>query len=183
MTSPESRSKVRWRVAQQLPLLVGLVVLWMLLWGAVTPLSFITGVILSIVVTRFFYLPPVELSGRFNLWWALVFLGTFLYELVVASFEVAAQAFRPQGGRSNAVIAAQLHTRSDFILTLTATTMSIIPGSVVIEVDRDNSILYLHLLGIGGKEFVESSRAKVFDVERRIVRAIGSRADLERCAA
>ena len=183
MTDRELRSHVRWRIAQQLPLLIALVVLWMMLWGAVNPLNFVTGVVLALLVTRFLYLPPVELSGRFNLWWFVVFLAQFLFELFTASFEVAFQAFSPRGGRSNAVIAAQLHTRSDFILTLTSMAMSLIPGSVVIEVDRNNSILYLHVLGIEGADYVESSRAKVFQVERRIVRAMGSHGDLERCAA
>lgn len=183
MTDGESRAQVRWRVAQQLPLLVALVVLWMLLWGAVNPLNFVTGVILALVVTRMLYLPPVELSGRFNLWWFVVFLVRLVADVFTASFEVALQAFSPRGGRSNAVIAAQLHTRSDFILTLTSMAVSLIPGSVVIEVDRNNSILYLHVLGIEGTDYVESSRAQVFEVERRIVRAIGSRGDIARCAA
>ena len=183
MTERELRARVRWRVAQQLPLLVALVVLWMLLWGAINPLNLITGIVLALVVTRFLYLPPVELSGRFNLWWFLVFLARFFVELVAGSFQVAAQAFAPRGGHTNSVIAAQLHTRSDFILTLTAIAVSIIPGSVVIEVDRDNSILYLHVLGTEGRENVESSRARVFETERRIVRALGSREDIARCSA
>jgi multicomponent Na+:H+ antiporter subunit E len=183
MTDRTSRAHVRWRVAQQLPLLVGLVVLWMLLWGAVNPLNLVTGIVLALLVTRFLYLPPVELSGRLNVWWLAVFLVRFFSELFTASFEVAIQAMSPRGGRSNAVVAAQLHTRSDIILTLTSMTMSLIPGSVVIEVDRNNSILYLHILGVEGTDYVESSRSKVFEVERRIVRAIGSRADLARCSA
>ena len=57
MTERELRARVRWRVAQQLPLLVALVVLWMLLWGAINPLNLITGIVLALVVTRFLYLP------------------------------------------------------------------------------------------------------------------------------
>ncbi|MGV8969986.1 MAG: Na+/H+ antiporter subunit E [Microbacteriaceae bacterium] len=181
MTNRETRTRVRWAILQQLPLVVALVVLWMMLWGAVNPLNFVTGVVLALAVTRFLYLPPVELSGRFNLWWFLVFVAQFLGELVVGSSQVAVQAFAPRGGRNNAVISAQLRTRSDFILTLTAITMSLIPGSVVIEVDRENSILYLHVLGAHGRDIVEPSKAKVFEVEKRIVRALGSRADLARC--
>jgi multisubunit Na+/H+ antiporter MnhE subunit len=93
------------------------------------------------------YLPPVELSGRFNLFWFVVFLMRFLGSLVVASFQVAFLAFTPRTGRNNSVIAVDLRTRSDFIMTLTAVALSLMPGSFVLDVEREQSILYLHVLG------------------------------------
>ena len=165
---------------QQTPLLVVLVVLWMLLWGSLTPLTVVTGIVLAFVVTRVFYLPAVELSGRFNLFWLLVFLGRFLGELVVASFTVAAQAFAPRGVTSNAVIGVQLATRSDFIMTITAIALSLIPGSIVLESDRERGILYLHTLGVASPEAVESARRGALLTEARLVRALGTKDDLER---
>lgn len=183
MSNSEERQHIRVRLWQQLPLLVALVVLWMLLWGTISWISVLSGILVAIVVTRVFYLPPVELSGRFNPFWFLVFLGRFLFDVVVASFTVAGQAFRPRGVRSNAVIAVDLVTVSDFITTLTALAVSLVPGSLVIEVDRDRSILYLHSLGVDDREGVEQIRHKVLGVERAIVRAVGSRADVERTRA
>src|SRR4051812_9669416 len=104
---------------KQLPLLLVLVVLWMLLWGSLTLLTFLTGVLVAIVVTRVFYLPPVELSGRFHPLWFVVFLLRFALELVKASVIVAAQAVSPKGPGRSSVIGVQLLTRSDFIMTLT----------------------------------------------------------------
>ncbi|MDH6181606.1 multicomponent Na+:H+ antiporter subunit E [Microbacteriaceae bacterium SG_E_30_P1] len=179
----ETAKQVRWRVWQQLPLLVALVVLWMLLWGTVSWISVVSGIIVAVAVTRFFYLPPVELSGRFNPFWFGVFLLRFLWDVVRASFQVAWLAFRPRSVRSNAVIAVDLVTASDFITTLTAITISLIPGSLVLEVDRDRSILYLHLIGVDDAEGIDKMRRKVLSVERGIVRAIGSRADVERTGA
>ena len=149
MTDPTTRRHrqgLRWRIWQQLPLIIGLVVLWMLLWGSVTWLTLATGIVIAVVITRLFYLPPVELSGRFNPFWFLVFLGQFLGELVYASFQVGFQALSPRGVTSNSVIAVQLITRSDFLLTLTAIALSLVPGSIVVEVDREKSILFLHSL-------------------------------------
>ena len=168
------------RLWLQVPLLVVLVVLWMLLWGQFTPLSFVTGLVLAVVVTRAFYLPPVEFSGRLNLWHLGLFAGHFFWRLVVGSFQVALQAFSPQPIRGNGVIAVQLFTRSDLIMTLTAITVSLIPGSLVLEADRERSILYLHVLGAGPGDSVATARAEVTRVERSLVRALGSREDLER---
>jgi len=172
-----------WRIWQQLPLLVALVLLWILLWGAVTWLNLVTGIVFAVVVTRVFYLPPVELSGRFNVLWFAVFLGRFLQQLVVASFQVAFQAFARRPVRSNSVIAVQLATRSDFIMTLTAITLSLIPGSIVVEVDREGAVLYLHALSTDDQESIDGVRERVLDVETRLVRAIGSHDDVRRLRA
>jgi len=165
---------------QQLPLLVVLVVLWMLLWGTVSPFSVLSGIVMALVVTRVFYLPPVELSGRVNVLHLAWFLLRFLFDLVRASFQVAAQAFDPRGLRGNAVVAVQLHTRSDFIITITSVVVSLVPGSLVVEIDRERSILYLHALGTRDQAGVEKVKAKVLKVEAEAVRALGSRADLRR---
>ena len=173
------RSRVKWRFLQQLPLLIGLIVLWMALWGEVTLLSLLSGLVVALVVSLVFYLPPVELGGRINVLWSLAFLGRFLFDLIVASVQVAWLALRPRGISSNAVIAAPLATRSDFIMTLVATALSLVPGSIVVEVDREQSILYLHVIDVGTPEGADRFREKVRRVERGIVRAIGSKQDLE----
>jgi multicomponent Na+:H+ antiporter subunit E len=179
-THAESK-KTRLRSAlQQLPLLVVLVLLWILLWGAFTWLNLVTGIVLGILVMRVFYLPPVELSGRFNLGWFLVFLGRFIVDLVVASVQVATLAVGRRSVRRNSIIAVQLLTRSDFIMTITAIALSLIPGSFIVEVDRDRGILYLHVIDTAGQDDVDRERTKVLAIEARVVRALGSRADLER---
>lgn len=175
-----AKGELRGRIWRQLPLLIGLVVLWMVLWGSVTWLSFFTGVIIAILVTRVFYLPPVELSGRVNLWYSVVFLAHFLLDVAVASFTVAFQALAPRPIPHSSVIGIQLRTRSDLIMTLDAIAMSLVPGSLVVEADRERSILYLHTFATKTTDDVELMRKKVLVVEARIVRAIGSRADLRR---
>lgn len=177
------RREVRERLWQQLPLLVALVVLWMLLWGQFTWLGLATGIVVAVVVTRVFYLPAVELSGRLNPWYLLVFLAHFFLDVAVASFQVAFQALWPKPIPHSSVIGIQLRTRSDLIMTLDAIAMSLVPGSLVVEADRERSILYLHTFATETQDDVEAMRRKVLVVEARIVRAIGSRADLERIRA
>lgn len=168
------------RAWHHVPLLIALVALWMLLWGAVSWLNLVTGLVLALLVTRVFYLPPVELSGRFNPFWMMVFLAHFLGELVVASFQVALQAFDPRGVSRNSMIAVQLRTKSDFLMTGTALALTLMPGSLVVEADRARSILYLHVLNTRDEAGVEKVRASALGVEGRLARALGSRDDVER---
>ena len=166
------------RIWQQLPLLIGLIILWMLLWGEVTLLSFLTGLLLALVIPIVFYLPPVELSGRINVWRSLLFLITFAAEAAAGSVVVAVVAFGKKV-RRNAVLEVPLRTHSDVILTATATAVSLVPGSHILEIDRDNATLYVHFLNTPTPESVEKARRSVYSLERRIVQAIGSKADME----
>ncbi|MET0673706.1 MAG: Na+/H+ antiporter subunit E [Microbacterium pygmaeum] len=166
------------QVWRQLPFFVWLIALWMLLWGQFTVLAFITGLIAAIAVTRVFRLPPVELSGRVNLWYGLVFVLEFIASLVKGSLIVAWQVldFRRQPG--TAIIAVPLRTDDDLIMTHTAVTASLIPGSLIVDADRDRRILYLHVIGVRNEADIEKQRESVLHWEQRIVMAVGSRAQM-----
>lgn len=179
--SPDSRPATffaqMWR---QLPFFFWLIALWMLLWGQLTWTAFLTGVVAAVVVTRVFRLPPVELSGRVNLWYGVIFVIEFIAYLVVGSLTVAWQVvdFRRQPG--TAIIAVPLRIDDDLIMTHTAVTASLIPGSLIVDADRDRRILYLHVIGVRTDADVEKQRKNVLQWEHRIVLAVGSRAQVKR---
>jgi len=64
-------------------------------------------------------------------------------------------------------------------MTHVAVTASLVPGSLIIDVDRDRRVLYLHVLGVDGPEDVAAQKRSVEHWEERIVRAVGSRAQVK----
>jgi multicomponent Na+:H+ antiporter subunit E len=177
-TAPVPKKALLTQVWRQLPFFLWLIALWMMLWGQFTWTAFLTGVVVALFVTRVFRLPPVELSGRVNLWFGAGFVVEFLAALVWGSLTVAAQVldFRRQPG--TAIIAVPLVTDDDLIMTHTAVTASLIPGSLIVESDRDRRILYLHVIGVRSDADVVRQRESVQRWERRIVMAVGSRAQV-----
>ncbi|MDJ0325229.1 Na+/H+ antiporter subunit E [Cryobacterium sp. PH31-AA6] len=164
----------------QAPLFLGLVLLWMLLWGSFSWLNLVTGTVLASIVSVGFYLPAVDLGLRLNPWYALLYLIRLGFDIARGSLQVAAMALSPRYTPSNAIVAVHLRTRSDFILTVTGVSTSIVPGAIVVDVDRVRSTLYLHVLNLKRAEQVEEFRSGVLAEERRIVMAFGSRQDVER---
>lgn len=158
----------------ELPLMVGLVLLWTLLWGEFSPLSVTSGIVVAIVVMRLFYLPPVELAGRFHVGYALRYLGYFVWHVAKASFQVAWLAIRPGPTPPVSIIGARLHTKSDFILTAVGLTISLIPGSFVADVDRFESVLYLHVLNTPSRREIAAMRREVLRIERLLVLTFGN---------
>lgn len=169
--------RLAWR---QLPFFVWLIALWMLLWGQFTLVAFLTGLVAALVVTRVFRLPPVQLSGRVNLWYGVVFVVTFAAAVVRGSLIVAWQVIDPRRQPGTAIIAVPMMVDDDLIMTHTAVTASLIPGSLIVEADRERRILYLHVIGVRDDRDVEIQRQSVSRWERRIVQAVGSRAQLAR---
>ncbi|WP_249290735.1 Na+/H+ antiporter subunit E [Leucobacter manosquensis] len=163
----------------ELPLVIGLVVLWMMLWHEVSLLSVLSGLVIAVFVMRLFYLPPVELAGRFNVWHALRYLGYFVWHLARASWGVAWLAVRPGPVPTTSIIAVKLTTRSDFIMTMVALTNSLIPGSLVTEIDRFNSTLYLHVLNTPTQRELTQMRRSVYTIERLLVMAAGSKQEVQ----
>ena len=172
--SPESRRGIVRDLLLQLPFLLWLVVLWMLLWHQFTPLAAVTGLAVAIFVTRVFRLPTVELVGRVNIWYTLVFIVLFLGAVVVGAVSVAIQVFDFRRQPGGAIIAIPLRYADDIVTTHVAITASLIPGSLVVESDRDRRILYLHVIGVRDRADVDAFREGVLRWERRIVRAVGS---------
>ncbi|MEL5991109.1 Na+/H+ antiporter subunit E [Microbacterium phosphatis] len=174
--SPTLRAQAS-RVWRQLPFFVWLVLLWMMLWGQFTALAVLSGVVVALIVTRTFHLPTAALSGRVNLWHGLVFIVLFLAELVRGAITVAWQALGP-GVTPSAIIRVPLRTDDDLIMTHVAVTASLIPGSLIVETDRESRVLYLHVLGVRDRADADAQRRSVLVWEERIVRAVGSRAAL-----
>lgn len=172
--SPESRRRVLHDIWLQVPFLVWLVLLWMLLWNQFTVLSLVTGLVVAVFVTRVFRLPTIELSGRINLWYAASFVAQFLFAVLLGAIAVTIQVFDFRRQPGAAIIGIPLKYADDLIMTHVSVTASLIPGSLVVETDRNRRILYLHVIGVRDRADVETQREEVLRWERRIVRALGS---------
>ena len=170
MSAPATAHRLR----HQLPLLVWLVLVWNLLWGTWSWANLISGTVLALVVTVLLPLPPVVGGTRVRPVALLVFLGAFLLDLVVSAAEVAWQTIRPSGIRQSAILSVQLRTDSDLLMTIVAEATALVPGSLVIDMDREKQTIAVHVLNVTDLDDVERRRAAVLKMEERVVRAFGS---------
>jgi multicomponent Na+:H+ antiporter subunit E len=172
--SPRRRVDIWNRVA----MFVTLVGIWVLLWDDVSVLSIVSGFLIALLITRVFYLPPVEFSNRINPWFVL----RLLLDIAIASVRVSWQILTLPVPVHNAIVAVHLRSRSEGMLVWTTEAVSLVPGSLVIDVDPQQNVLYLHVLGVTHDEGerIEEVRRTVLRTEARIVRAIGSKEDVAR---
>lgn len=156
---------------------LGLTAIWVLLWGSFTPLTMVGGLVVSVVVLVVFPLPAVTYAGRIHPLGVLRFAARFLLDMVVSSVQIAVLAFRFGHVPRSAIVAVALRAPSDLGLTLTAEAMSLVPGSLIVDVDRKRGVLYVHVLGVSSAGEAERFKKDALDLERRIIQAFGSPAE------
>lgn len=166
-------------VKQELPLIIWLVIVWGALWSDFSPGNLIFGALIALAITQLLYLPPVELGGRFNIIHGISVCLNFVYQVVLASIEVSYLAVVKGPRLENSVVAVQLRSASDLIVTATGHFVSLVPGSLVVEVDRSTSTLYLHGMNIVTEADADQMRVNVRNIEARLIKAMGSKSDLE----
>jgi multicomponent Na+:H+ antiporter subunit E len=162
------------QLRHQLPLLAWLVLVWMLLWGTWSWANVISGAVVALAVTVLLPLPPVVGGLHVHPRALLVFLGTFSVDLVRSAALVAWQTVRPRGIGRSAIIEVQLRTDSDLLLTILSEAVTLVPGSMVIDMDREHRVLAIHVLHVQDEADVERRRAAVLAEEERVVRTFGS---------
>lgn len=176
---PAARARRRRnRFVIELPLTLWMVLVWGSLWQDFSAGNLVFGFLISLGVVAAFRLPPVELSGRFNVLYAVLFALRFLWDVTRASFSVfAAAVFRGPRVR-NAVVGIRMRSHQDILATALGHVLTLIPGSFVVEVDRTTSTLYLHVLNVNTPAEAEDFRREVRVIEARLIRIMGTPEEL-----
>lgn len=154
-------------------LLIAVTVVWLLLWGDVTPLLVVGGLLIGLLTMVVFPPPPPMFTGRIHPWRLIVLLVRFVVDLVVASFQVAWIAVRPQRAPMSAVVRVDLQCRSELLMTITSELVSLVPGSLLIDIDPRRGRIWLHVLDASRPDTAERVRAQVQAQEQRVLAALG----------
>jgi multicomponent Na+:H+ antiporter subunit E len=72
----------------------------------------------------------------------------------------------------------QLRADSDLLLTVVAETISLVPGALVLDLDRQERLISIHQLHVADLDDVERLKLGVLATEERIVRAFGTTEDI-----
>lgn len=152
-----------------------LMIVWILLWGTFSWANVLGGLAIGILVLFFFPLPAAPGGGWIRPGAALGALARFVRDLVVSSLQVGWQSLRAVTGPPirSSVIAVRLGSSSEFVMAMVVETLSLVPGSVVIEARPEEQKIYAHVLGADDAAAVAAFREQVARLEADIVAALG----------
>lgn len=161
----------RYRRIRPAPL-VGLVLVWVALWGNLSWVNVLSGLAVGAAILVLFPLPPLMSTVRLRPAATLVLVGRFLVELVTASIGVALLALRPRPITAGSLVDVRLHLEDDLRRTLVAEMTSLVPGTVVIDLDPGSGIMTIHVLDVVDRAGLDREVAKIAALERRVAAAV-----------
>jgi multicomponent Na+:H+ antiporter subunit E len=154
-----------------------LMLVWVLLWGKLSAANILGGLAIAMVITVLLPLPAVPIEGRLHPLSLLRLVVVVAYQLVLSSVQVAWLAVKPGPPLLSAVLRARLAIKSDLVLALAVNIMSLIPGSIVLEVDQERRLVYVHVIDVGNEKAVARFYRQVEQIERLLVAAFERDAD------
>jgi multicomponent Na+:H+ antiporter subunit E len=142
-----------------------LIAIWVALWGDISLVNVLTGLFMAATLSVLF---PGSLHSphRIRLLPALSFFFYMLRSIVLASWNVITAVLFPDEQRRHAeIIRVSLTSTSKLVSAVTANTISLTPGTVIIAVDPEGHYLDIHVLGhFNTTEFQDL----IHDHERRV---------------
>ena len=160
-----------------------LMLVWVLLWGKVSAANIVGGLVIALLITVMMIsnsvvvemitvllpLPAVPVEGRVHPLSLLRLIVVVAYQLVLSSVQVAWLAIKPGPPPTSAVLRAHMAIKSDLVLALAVNILTVIPGSMVLEVDQERRLLYVHVIDVGNEKAVARFYRQVEQMERLLM--------------
>lgn len=137
--------------------------LWMFLNNDWTASGFIIGYALGVavlVVMRRFFEGRLYLA---KIWAVLKLIALLLRELIASSYVVVKAVLRPSLNIRPAILMYHTELESDWEVAVLITLLCLTPGSVVLEVSKDNRTLYIHAMDIRDAEQFDANIRNKFE--------------------
>ncbi|GAA1783290.1 Na+/H+ antiporter subunit E [Streptomonospora arabica] len=167
------------RLAGRMATVVWLTVMWVILWGDASLGTVVAGACVASGCYAAARLPHLPVRLTFRPLHTLLLVWHIAVELLTSSVRVAVHVlWRPRRMRG-AIVEVPMRTDSDLLLALTAAGLSLITGSLVIELNREEGVLYVHGTPIHSERSVRNLRRQVRRTEELFVRAFGTSSDIE----
>lgn len=122
-----------------------LFVIWQFLSDGVSGASVVLGLILAWGIPQMTQAFWPERPTFFKSWRMPAYLMRVLFDIVVASFQVAKLILSPRKPRP-VFVCYPLELEQPLAITILASTISLTPGTVSVDVSDDNKLLLVHAL-------------------------------------
>jgi len=161
-------------VAHYLTTFTACFVLWLLLSGSFAPVDLLWGVVVCTGVTALTYrftafgAPRWMRSARG--WWAfLKLLAEFVRQILVQNITLSWRVFSPTMPIKPGIVAVPYTIRGDVPLTILSSLITLTPDTVVVDVDQQKNILYIHWIDVQTTDPQQMYQQLVQELEYKII--------------
>ncbi|GAA4229697.1 Na+/H+ antiporter subunit E [Actinomadura meridiana] len=168
------------RVLSRLGMGVWLLGVWLLLWGRVDALTVLGGLVAVAVAYAVSRLPAVPMVTRVRPLRLAEAALEFAWDLAVSSVVIGWHALRAPGRVRGAIVEVGAQSRSELVLLALTTSISLRPGTLLVDIDWERSRLRIHGMPVRDAAEADSTRDGVLHTERRLMQALVTPDDTRR---
>ena len=155
-------------------LFVSALLIWVLLNWSITPACLITGSVVSFLVACLsadMFSKDAQLSGVFiRIFWFICYLPVFSWECFKANLDGAFRVIHPDLPINPGIVKVKTALKSDIGLTLLANSLTLTPGTMTVDIDKENGCLYVHWVDVKSQDIQQASELIVRKFERILIR-------------
>ena len=90
--------------------------------------------------------------------WFIYYIPIFLWECLKANIDVAIRVIHPKTPLKPGIVKLRTTLNSDVALTFLANSITLTPGTLTIDIDKSQKVLYVHWINVEGKDSEAAQR-------------------------
>lgn len=150
-------------------------IVWCILTWVPDTQHLVAGVFVAAFVaymTGDLFVERPRLLRYFHRYWTFcfVFLPLFLWECLKANLDVAYRVLHPSLPIRPGIVKVKTDLKSDTALTFLANSVTLTPGTMTVDVDKEQGILYIHWIDVKATDVESAGRVITSRFERVLKR-------------
>ncbi|MBN2120627.1 MAG: Na+/H+ antiporter subunit E [Candidatus Omnitrophica bacterium] len=110
---------------------------------------------------------PDRLSHPHRYWYFVFhYLPLFIWECIKANIDVAFRVLHPRLPIRPGIVKVKIKLKTDTGITFLANSITLTPGTLSVDVDREKGFLYVHWIDVKSKDVEEATKIVVARFER-----------------
>ncbi len=131
-------------------------IIWMLLTWPPDWQHFIIGLLVSLFIAfltgDMFVNRPHLFKHLKRYLWFFYYIPIFIWECFKANIDVAYRVGHPDMPISPGIVKVKTKLKSDTGITFLANSITLTPGTMSVDIDRENGFLYIHWINVKNKD-------------------------------
>lgn len=148
--------------------------IWSLLTWPLDGPHLIIGILISVFIsfmTRDMFVRKSDgIKSATRYLWFLYYLPLFIWECIKANIDVAYRVTHPNLPINPGIVKVKTTLKSDTGLTFLANSITLTPGTMSVDIDREKGIIYIHWIDVKDKDILKATEIIVHPFENILKR-------------
>ena len=158
-------------MSQKIILFFAALLIWCLFTWVPDAAHVLAGIVVAAIVAMMMgdlviQRPHLLRHPRRYLYFLFHYVPVFLWEVLKANLDVAYRVVHPGLPINPGIVKVKTSLRSDIACTLLANSITLTPGTMSVDIDKDRAVLYVHWIDVRSQDIELATRIIVERFER-----------------